>query len=236
VNKYFGLSESDRLKETVFSWYYRGQLNYVDLYINLFISYNAWFKKATSKNKDRDAINALKERSVIWREYIAGEALFGLRPILKKIVKLTHEQPIENLTGNNRHWDGVVGNDNDWKSLIEYWYRVRCNLFHGAKSPDDYRDQEAIRLAYESLNIFMGEIVRRMESNFSKRDLESMGDLLELSKLLGEKLTQVEPGTEEWDVAYERYEETQSQYSQLLGAFREAFDLWNVDNEESYGR
>ena len=232
MNKVFGLSDLERTKETIFSWYYRGQLNYVDL----FISYIYWFKKATGKNRDRDAVNALKERPVVWEEYQKGETLFGLKSKVREIAKITQGTPLENLTGGNQNWNGVVADENDWQSLIEFWYRVRCNLFHGAKSPEDYRDQEVVRLAYESLNIFMSEIVRRMKSNFSRRDLETMSGLLDMAELLSYKLAKLEHGSDEWQATYERYQDTQSQYSQLHGALQEAFDLWNVDMEASYGR
>lgn len=230
------LSKSDEEKDVVVRWYYRGQLSYIDVYINLFISYNAWFKKVTDTHTDRDAINALKQRTVIWDEFLAGKTLYGLKTILSEIVNITDEKPLENLTGSNRHWDGVVRSDQDWRSLIEFWYRARCNLFHGSKSPKDYRDSEVVRLAYESLNIFMGEIVRRMESNFSMSDLHAMHDLSRLADLLAEKLACTDPGSDEWKRVHQEYEDAQSQYSQLSGAFDEAYDLWGVDMEESRGR
>jgi hypothetical protein len=167
-------------KDLVLKWYYRGQLDYFDIYINLFISYNAWFKKVTELSEDRAAIERLKTRTGIWDEYLAGNAMHGLDEPFAEIAAITQAEPLKNLTGGNRHWDGIVKNDSDWQGLIEYWYRIRCNLFHGTKSPEDDREVKLVKLAHESLNVFMSEIVSRMEGNFSK---DSMYRLYEIGRL-----------------------------------------------------
>ena len=236
MKRNFYLSDEDRQKDIVLRWYDRAQLNYIDLYVNLFISYNAWFKKATSKSRDRDAINELKKRFIIWDEYASGTKMNNLVPIAKKVSELTTVQPLTNLTGSDRYWDGVVKDEWDWKSLIEYWYRVRCNLFHGSKSPDDYRDQELIKLAYESLNIFMTEIVGRMETHMSTGTKQYRQTLNRYEELLAEKLDALDTNSKEWKETLDEQQDVLSEYSQLEWAERESYGLWSGDMERSGGR
>lgn len=215
---------SDEIKDTIFRWFHRAQLDYFDQYINLFIAYNAWFKKVTDENTDRAAITALKSRSGIWEQYLTGITMQSLRPHFQDIVRLTNERPLVNLTRNeDPHWNGVVNAD-DWQSLIEYWYRVRCNLFHGSKSPEDERDDRVVELAYKSLNVFMTEIVFRMQNNFSKEDLSRLFEI-DLIKIPASSSSD-DPG----DKVHEKYwERAQAEKKILEEKFRDAQNLWEVD-------
>ena len=233
----FYLSEEDRERDIIRRWHDRSQLNYIDLYVNLFISYNAWFKKATKKNRDRDAIDTLKSRNIIWDEYLKGNTFYGLRAKVEVIATKTTSAPLLNFTGDNRHWNGIVKDANDWKNLIEFWYRVRCNLFHGTKSPEDGRDQEVVQLAYESLNIFMTEIIRRMDTYPSTGDRQNLKALSRSAELLSDKLSEAAKSDPvSWSVIFEEYEDVCSQAHQLSSAFEDSFELWNVDMEDGYGR
>ena len=35
---------------------------------------------------------------------------------------------------------GVIHGLDDWKNMVEFWYSIRNNLFHGGKNPQDNRD------------------------------------------------------------------------------------------------
>lgn len=217
-------------KDIVLKWYYRAQLDYFDTYINLFIAYNAWFKKVTKESKDRAAINKLKERAGIWDEYLAGETMIRLTEHLAEIVDITNHTPLENLTGDNKHWDGIVKNTNDWQSLIEYWYRIRCNLFHGEKSPEDQREAKLVKLAYESLNIFMGEIIDRMEKNFDKDSIFRLYEIYKLKDSTERSLGEDKYPDEHAKRADSQYLKLLSkEEKQLMKKLDEAKNLWEVD-------
>lgn len=47
------------------------------------------------------------------------------------------------------------------KALFQTIYQVRCNLFHGSKSPDDKRDINLVRCAGEIMEIYMKTIMER---------------------------------------------------------------------------
>lgn len=212
-------------KELIFKWYSRSQLDYFDQYINLFIAYNAWFKKVTDTTNDREAITSLKTRNGIWDQYINNETMLRLRLFMQQIVDVTSKKPLENLTrSEDLHWDGVVVDINDWKSLIEFWYRVRCNLFHGSKSPEDAREAAIVKLAYLSLNEFMTEIVNRMKGNFTSEDLNRMFEL---------SLTEHPDKSTATGFAKEAHERqwqsAQDEIKRLNEKFKSAKNLWEVD-------
>ena len=152
----------------IYRWYRRAQVDYVELFVRLYIAYNAWYRQVTGSTNDRQAINQLKKRFIIWDDYCNGRAIQNLRVYLKRLSVLTVEQPFTNIST----WDGVVVNDNDWRSLIEFWYQVRCALIHGSEVPSRY-----VWLAYETLEVFMGEIVQRMQSCFTEKDLQRLEEL-----------------------------------------------------------
>jgi len=174
------------VEKIVYSWFERAQIDYSDLYMRLYVSFNAWYRKTTGSDFDREALRILKKRFVIWDDYGAGRVLQDL--------KIFHEQ--------------ITGDASDWQRLISYWYQVRCQLFHGAS---ELKDTE-VKLAYESLNIFMKEIVRRMKQSFTDKDyqrLEEIDKLLVIGGLENEYLRHIQ--------------------QELHRKYINAPSLWNVD-------
>ena len=50
---------------------------------------------------------------------------------------------------------GIVHSLEDWPNMIEYWYSVRNNLFHGGKKPDARRDAFLVEHAFQTLRPLM---------------------------------------------------------------------------------
>lgn len=50
---------------------------------------------------------------------------------------------------------GVLHSLADWENMVEFWYSIRNNLFHGAKDPEVERDQMVVRIGYVTLSRFM---------------------------------------------------------------------------------
>lgn len=134
-------------------WYRRAQIDYVNKYMSLYASFNAWYRTKTHTTNDRQALNALHKGNEVWDEYCRGEVLQNLEQVMTLLVECTQREPISYASP---HWKGEVAHIKDWPSLIEYWYRVRCLVMHGSEVRPTY-----VFLAYETLNIFMTEIVRR---------------------------------------------------------------------------
>lgn len=161
----------------VYSWFDRSAVDYRDLFMRLYIAYNAWYRKTTGKESDYEAIKALKMRFVLWDEYTEGVALNDLRKVMIQIVMVTRNAPLQTASG---YWNGIVEDSDDWRGLVSFWYEVRCRLFHGIAYGTDYNEE--IKLAYQSLYIYMDEIVKRMRSTFHKNDYQRLEELRILVK------------------------------------------------------
>ena len=191
-------------RQLIVQWYERARIDYSDLYVKEYIAYNAWFRKVTQSDEDHIGIRRVMKRFVIWDDYIHGRTLTSLSPVVEHIARLTRRSPC----------DVDVSDAFDWKGLIQFWYQTRCDLFHGVTMPGYIQHDERIRLAYESLHIFMTEIVRRMRHSFTDSDFER---LTEVQALLGstkgptDELKDIETG--------------------LYQKFIHSPDIWNVDME-----
>lgn len=159
----------------IYSWFERSGISYADAYARLYIAYNAWFSKVTGKGNSHEAIRLLKTRFVIWEEYEKGIVCVDMRPVVERIVQLLRSDASLTIP----RWNVSLSNANDWANLIQFWYEVRCRLFHGKLL--ESRDEEAVRLAHESLYVFMSEIVSRMKRSFKATDYVRLEELRILS-------------------------------------------------------
>lgn len=152
----------------IYKWYKKAQVDYTELYIRIYIAYNAWYRQVTGSTNDREAIGLLKKRFVIWDDYTQGKTMNSLKVYVERLSKLTSEKPLV----CHSLWNGTVENSDDWRGLIEFWYQVRCMLVHGSEVSPRY-----VWLAYETLQLFMGEIVERMQACFTDKDLQRLEEL-----------------------------------------------------------
>jgi len=148
----------EQTRETMNEWMRRARIDYALLYSQLYIAYNSWYQRVTQAATNRDAVQILKKRFMIWIEYTEYRALKSLRAPFHKLVAYTNKRPYQH---SNTYWIGSFVNDNDWKGLIECWYLVRCRLLHGKSV-----DETILRLSYETLYAFMTEITQRMNTPY----------------------------------------------------------------------
>ena len=142
---------------TIVQHFNESKIDYSIEYIKLYIVYNRWYRFVTGETNDRIALQKLKKRYGIWLEYTQGKALFSLRPVMAQLVELTQR---ENDWLATKFWSGYIQNSNDWRSLIELWYQVRCKLVHGSAVKSHY-----VQLSHSSLTIFLEEIIGRINRN-----------------------------------------------------------------------
>lgn len=135
------------------TWYERAQIDYIDKYMALYAAFNAWYSQTLNVKNDRQALNILRRGIGIWQDYSNGHIMRDIAQYMELLVEYTQREP---LSYSTPHWRGEVAHSKDWQSLLEYWYRVRCLVMHGAEIQTMY-----VYLAYQTLNIFMGEIVKR---------------------------------------------------------------------------
>jgi hypothetical protein len=191
----------------IYRWYKKAQIDYVEQYIRLYIAYNAWYRQVTGSYNDREAISMLKKRFVVWDDYCNGRTLVSLNIYVDRLARLTNERPLP----NNSLWDGTIKDVHDWKGLIEFWYQVRCFLVHGSDVPQKY-----VWLAYETLDIFMAEIVRRMQLCFTDKDYQRLEELSVLVSADSSKS--------------ERFRQLQRK---LQAKYIDSPDIWQVDMQRA---
>lgn len=187
----------------VYKWYRKAQVDYTELYIRMYIAYNAWYQQVTGSTNDREAIAILKKRFVIWDDYTKGRTMPNLKVYTERLATLTSNQPL----ASSAVWNGAVQNGDDWRSLIEYWYRIRCMVVHGSEVSPRH-----VWLAYETLDIFMAEIVERMQACFTDKDFQRLEELSTLVKSEAGK-----------DVRFKRLQQ------KLQAKYIDSPDIWQVD-------
>jgi len=188
----------------IYAWYKKAQIDYVELYIRIFISYNAWYRQVTGSTNDREAISLLKKRFIIWDDYCKGNTMPQLRLYVERLSKITTAHP---LRGMQSLWNGSIKDADDWRGLIEFWYQVRCRIVHGSELPPKY-----VWLAYETLELFMAEIVSRMQACFTSKDFKRLEELTTLAKSADTK-----------DNRFRRLQQ------KLQAKYIDSPDIWQVD-------
>lgn len=159
----------------VYNWYKKAQVDYIEHYIRMYVAYNAWYREVVGTTNDRQALDRLKKRFVIWDDYINGKTMHTLKPYMERLAELTQREPFSSKT---IYWSGSLEGPYDWRSLIEFWYQVRCRLVHGSEVGPRY-----VWLAYETLDAFMSEIISRMQRCFTKEDADKINELNTLATI-----------------------------------------------------
>ncbi|MFA5405835.1 MAG: hypothetical protein WC307_00550 [Candidatus Nanoarchaeia archaeon] len=55
---------------------------------------------------------------------------------------------------------GVIRSIDDWENMVEFWYAIRNNLFHGAKDPEVKRDKFAVEYGFKTLSELMNILLK----------------------------------------------------------------------------
>lgn len=200
-------------RQLITKWYERARIDYSDLYVKQYIAYNAWFRKVTNCDVDHEAIKQVCRRFVIWDDYLHGRTLTMLGPVIEQIAQLTLKYPVRPM---GPIWNGVVKDSCDWHGLIYFWYQTRCDLFHGLTMPGYTHQDLQVQLAYESLSIFMAEIIKRMRYCFTDTDFARLNEvriLLQSENGAASELKEIEIS--------------------LHQKFIHSPDIWNVDMERA---
>jgi hypothetical protein len=132
---------------------------------------------------DRKAIQALKRDTDRARTYVTSIANHELlRRLWQDVMTELGQTPLHNSSRdldypkidvwwNNTSFEpkkddnspqGAVRSLSDWGNMVEFWYGVRNNLFHGGKDPTIRRDCFLVEHAYRTLALFMENEISQM--------------------------------------------------------------------------
>jgi len=137
---------NDNVKTLIGWWQLKGQQE-SDPFVKFFFFYvcfDAWITAASGKVVDRYKLhwftltnNCLMERSVDFWESSQTQSL------LKSLQMLS---PIEDMRPTHRGQYKELNDINNVEEVV-YIYQIRCNLFHGSKSPMAVRDAKLVDLS-----------------------------------------------------------------------------------------
>lgn len=145
------------IKGLVKGWYVRArrERDPVSQFVFLWFCFNGWLAYESGRDADRAMINWLKSSSrgtELRSAYVTARGSTVFRGYLKTLASMS---PI---TSPGRP-DAKIASADDFRGIVEGIYRVRCNLFHGAKSPNDIRDQKLVKLCAALLVKWVGNLV-----------------------------------------------------------------------------
>jgi len=58
---------------------------------------------------------------------------------------------------------GVIHSLEDWENMVEFWYSVRNNLFHGTKDPEIKRNKLLVTCGYQTLKKLVSLFIKKMQ-------------------------------------------------------------------------
>ncbi|OJI08086.1 MAG: hypothetical protein BK997_01100 [Candidatus Micrarchaeum sp. ARMAN-1] len=116
---------------------------------------------------DRECIQKLKQDNSLRAKF--NEAIKSdkkLEATINEIIEKLNSVPLNNISQSQpKNWwncsdnnpcgslkmRGIIKSSDDWENIIEFWYTVRNNLFHGGKDPEAERDKFMVEHGYKTL-------------------------------------------------------------------------------------
>lgn len=149
--------------------------DYFSKFVFEYLSFIAYLKKKkfVDATNDRNAIQKLKQDELIKNLYlqkITSDEV--VKESWEKIKNELDRAPLGNVSGNGfeveeiKWWNcssiqlttqtdpissGKIRDLNDWENMVEFWYSIRNNLFHGSKNPEGDRDKLVVKHGYKTL-------------------------------------------------------------------------------------
>ncbi|OYX43094.1 hypothetical protein B7Y94_02225 [Candidatus Saccharibacteria bacterium 32-49-12] len=140
----------------VLTTYNRARIDYRSAFVLMYASFNSWYRYVTGSRFDSRAVGKIQDMPVMWvalfDDQADGSSMSG---ILRRLYYLTNAQ------SNPGEYRQIINDPYDWKGLISLWYRVRCQVVHGEPVAECSTGELIVKYCYESLNIFMLEVIRR---------------------------------------------------------------------------
>jgi len=156
--------------------------DYFSRYVFEYLAFIATLRKKgfTSAGSDRKAIQLLKQNVHISNLYLrqvkynAG----NVKEAWENIINELNSSPLGNVSRTEEareigYWNcshdviddktkdekskfsGVIYNLEDWENMVEFWYSIRNNFFHGGKDPENRRDQLLIKNGFITLKLLV---------------------------------------------------------------------------------
>jgi hypothetical protein len=188
----YQVMKEDTYKKLIRSWHSKAsEEDYFSKFVFEYLAFIAYLKTQSPYGmaSDRSVIQGLKRDNDIKEEYLrmvrSEKNLNDAWAIMQEELS---RQPLGNVSrdpynaGDIAWWNcshrelndktpqekvkqtGVLHSLEDWENMVEFWYSIRNNLFHGTKDPEVERDKKLVEFGYKTLSLLMGIFVIRMET------------------------------------------------------------------------
>lgn len=171
----------------IVAWHRKAmQGDYFSKYAFECIAFTAYVKSniGMSALTDRDSIQNLKRNERLREDYLRLiERDSDLRDLWTAVIEELNVRPLHNSSRDfdnpeiDNWWNNPLSNENmeqtsirgvihslrDWGNMVEFWYSVRNNLFHGGKEPNILRDQFLVEHAFRTLYPFMANRIAEFD-------------------------------------------------------------------------
>jgi hypothetical protein len=149
-------------------------------FMNMWMGFNGWMESVTEAGSDAAMITALAENGRMTEAYtqlLEGDARFRSRVLaFAELWPVLNVRDLKKKLGRDAFWqhdrDDLIeacrqaevksqpqgwspGELPTWPQVLRTVYLVRCNLFHGAKSPQNGRDRQLVQRANGVLRSFI---------------------------------------------------------------------------------
>jgi phage FluMu protein Com len=187
--------QSDELKSyypLIVRWHEKGKDgDYFSRFVFEYLAFNAHLKNNLfiDASNDRAAIQLLKRDATREKAYLRTVNIN--KPLHKcwlSVIAALKRYPLRNTSHDfdnpeiDDWWNssgdhpgredgspkGIVRSQDDWGNMVEFWYSVRNNLFHGGKDPNIQRDCFLVEHAYKTLSVFMDIEIKQFKQDFLK--------------------------------------------------------------------
>jgi len=171
-------------REIVKSWYNRAitppseSYDYFDRFISLWVSFNCYFvsehyvelnekyKKEPSERQHIDFIAANPEYNTIYATLLDAPSFSkNINKMLSLLQEVTHYKgKVADMRPDkieNEDYAKEFTDKNSFSQFINVVYQVRCNLFHGNKSPYNDRDSRIVEAFFEGFAEFCNAIYQK---------------------------------------------------------------------------
>ena len=158
------------------NWHEKAKEDYFSRFVFEYLAFEVFLKKYKYSQLDeaseRFYIQKIKSDELYirnWRDLVKTNN--ELNKIVNEIITFLNNEPLhptKNWWGcsefkysdcNQKDNKGIILNQDDFVNIVEFWNYVRNNLFHGNKNPNNERDGILVTYAYQSLSIFMEQVV-----------------------------------------------------------------------------
>jgi hypothetical protein len=151
-------------------------------FVHCWMAFNGWMASVTEKETDADMIKAFASDERLMRAF--DRVMADFPAFRESVLRFSSHWPVLNVKDARKKvgreaalqldaeqyrnlclqkkvkqqpaaWQ--VGIEPSWEQLLRVVYQVRCNLFHGTKSPTNFRDRELVVSSNQIVRQFLAE-------------------------------------------------------------------------------